>query len=352
MKKTLFAVLALAAVVACNKTETLESTDKFAIGFDEAFVNNSTKSIVDPSTKASDLTSFTVYGFMTDYTGVVFNGTEVSKTIQNGDLSSDWKYNGTQYWVPGKDYYFSAIAGEDWSLTEAATTDAKLGVGTVTFENKNGQNDLLYSTAKVTTESTITAAPQAVAFTFNHLLSKVKFAFTNGFEAENMYIEVSNVKMTVPSKASINLAKADWLTTNYWMLDTPETNKLILDFGVIGTQEGVPTKVNNKSGEVESYAERLTIPTDARTYDISFTAKLYQGDVLAGEYQHFASIEGIQLKLGHAYKFTATLNGQNINPDQQMYPIEFTVSETGVNGWAQEETYNGNQIDTNTPSNN
>lgn len=352
MKKTFIAVLALAAAVACNKFETIESAGSYAIGFDGAFVNNSTKSVEDPSTKTSDLSSFTVYGFMTDYTGVVFDGTEVSKSIQNNDLTSDWKYTGTQYWVPGKDYYFSALAGNDWSLKTPATTDAVNGVGTVDFENKDGKNDLLYSTAKVTTDAQISSKPAAVEFTFNHLLSKVKFAFSNGFEAENMYVEISDVKMVVPSKASINLATTDWKTNNRWVLDTPETNYITLDFGVVGTTDGVPAKVNNKSGYVDSYAERLTIPTDARTYQISFTTKLYQGQVLAGEYKHVASIENIQFKLGHAYKFTAILNGQNINPDQQMYPIEFTVSETGINGWSQGETYDGGQIDTNTPSNN
>lgn len=351
MKKSFIAVLALAAVVACNKTDIVEQAVPFSIGFDNSFVDNATKSVVDPSTTTNSLNEFTVYGFMTDYTGVVFDGTTVSKAITNTDLTSAWKYNGTQYWVPGKDYYFAAIAGSDWTLTPA-TNDAVYGVGTIAFENKTGENDLLYAAEDITTPEEITDAPAPVSFTFNHLLSKVKFAFTNGFEAANMYLAVSDVKMTVPSKASINLAQEDWWSTNKWVLDDPETNTIDLDFGVIGTDLKDPAKVNNGSGEVDSYYERLTIPTDARTYQISFTATLYQGKVQAGTYTHTASIEGIELKMGHAYKFTAELNGANINPEQQMYPIEFTVSDTGINGWEQGKTYDGGQIDTQIGSNN
>ena len=49
MKKTLFAVLALAAVAACNKAEVVEQSAELAIGFDSPFIEN--------STKATDLTT-------------------------------------------------------------------------------------------------------------------------------------------------------------------------------------------------------------------------------------------------------------------------------------------------------
>ena len=54
MKKTLFAILALAAV-ACNKADVIDSNPGEAIQFGNAFVDNATK--VDPSYSANDIES-------------------------------------------------------------------------------------------------------------------------------------------------------------------------------------------------------------------------------------------------------------------------------------------------------
>ena len=65
MKKTLFAALALVAMASCSNEEVLEVAQKEAIGFENAFVNNSTRSVVDPSKTATDFHSaFKVFAFV------------------------------------------------------------------------------------------------------------------------------------------------------------------------------------------------------------------------------------------------------------------------------------------------
>ena len=65
MKKTLFAALALAFVASCSNEEVVEMAQKEAIGFDDAFINNSTRSTIDPSyTETNMFVDFGVYGFV------------------------------------------------------------------------------------------------------------------------------------------------------------------------------------------------------------------------------------------------------------------------------------------------
>ena len=100
MKKIILAALAVAAFAACSKTEVVGVTESNAIAFDNAFVDNATKSVNDPSFTNDNLfTDFAVYGFVES--AVLFNGTKVSKDITNDKLSSAWKYEDTQYWIAG-----------------------------------------------------------------------------------------------------------------------------------------------------------------------------------------------------------------------------------------------------------
>ena len=121
MKKIFIAALAIAALAACNKTEVVGVTESNAIAFDNAFVDNATKSVNDPSFTNSNLfTDFAVYGFVEG--AVLFDGTKVSKGITNDKLQSAWKYEGTQYWIAGAQYNFNAVApmtAGGWTKTAA-----------------------------------------------------------------------------------------------------------------------------------------------------------------------------------------------------------------------------------------
>lgn len=75
------------------------------------------------------------------------------------------------------------------------------------------------------------------------------------------------------------------------------------------------------------------IPTaSTESYNVTFKVELLSGTVPMGTYNHTATIEGVELKLGYCYDFAAELNAENIvvdpdDPDAQLKPIEFTVNE-------------------------
>ena len=321
MKKIFVAVLAMAGVVACNTAEVVDLPQNPAIRFENAFVQNATRAdeALDPSTTTESLTAFDVWGFMDEPSGVVFEGEDV--TGSKGNFS----YVNTQYWAPGHTYYFAALApmnSANWSLNTAKADTT--GAGVVTFTNISGTEDLLYSAVSVAAPASITAAPEAVKFTFSHLLSKVKFTFVNGFTNDNAYIDVKNVTMTAPQTATATLT-GNWWEANPW---AGHAGELTLAFG--------DACAKTAAGQTQVAAdERLTIPAGAeQKYTVTFEVALYMGDVVAYSGTKTATIEGVALEIGKAYNFTATLNASNITKDgQELYPIVFDVEE--VKNWVE-----------------
>lgn len=324
MKKLLVSVLAIAGLVACTQETTLVQKGNAPMEFGGAFVENATRAnaAVDPSTTTESITGFDVWGFMDQPSGKVFEGEDV--TGETGNFT----YLNTQYWLPGHDYYFAALApmnSANWKLnTENANT---YGAGIVDFHNVDGTEDLLYAAKMVSTKGLeVGETPGVVMLQFNHLLSKVKFTFTNGFDNANAYIDVKEVTMEVPAKASINLAQQDWWSTNQWALVEGEKTTLAFGDACAKTAMGVKQETAN---------ERLTIPAGAdQEYKVTFKVQLYFGDVAAfEEVQTLESVvEGVALEMGKAYNFTAEINATNISEDgKELLPIVFDVQE--VKDW-------------------
>ena len=325
MKKLFISVLAIAGLVACTQEQTLVQQGPAPMEFGGAFVKNATRAnaAVDPSTTTESITGFDVWGFMDEPKGVVFEGEDV--TGEKGNFT----YVNTQYWLPGHDYYFAALApmnSANWTLnTEAANT---FGAGIVDFHNVDGTEDLLYAAKMVSTKGLeVGQAPEdgVVKLQFSHLLSKVKFTFTNGFDNANAYIDVKEVTMEVPAFASINLAQEDWWSTNQWALAEGKTT---LAFGDACAKTAMGVKQ-------ETANERLTIPAGAdQEYKVTFKVQLYFGDVAAFEnVQTLESVvKGVALEMGKAYNFTAEINASNISEDgKELLPIVFDVEE--VKDW-------------------
>ena len=324
MKKLLVSVLAIAGLVACTQETTLVQKGNAPMEFGAAFVENATRAnaAVDPSTTTESITGFDVWGFMDQPSGKVFEGEDV--TGEKGNFT----YVNTQYWLPGHDYYFAALApmnSANWKLnTEAANT---FGAGIVDFHNVDGTEDLLYAAEMVSTKGLpVGETPGVVELQFSHLLSKVKFSFTNGFDNENAYIDVKEVTMEVPAFASINLAQADWWSTNQWALVKDQYTTLQFGDACAKTAMGVKQETAN---------ERLTIPAGAdQEYKVTFKVQLYFGDVAAfAEVQTLESVvKGVALEMGKAYNFTAEINSSNISEDgKELLPIVFDVEE--VKDW-------------------
>ena len=330
MKKLLVSVLAIAGLVACTQETTLVQKGNAPMEFGAAFVDNATRAdeAADPSITTATIEGFNVWGFMDSPAGKVFEGEDVTGSQGN------FTYVNTQYWIPNHDYYFAALApmdSDNWELnTEAANT---YGAGVISFDNKKaeGGEDLLYAAKMLSTKDLEAGeAPEGgvVKLQFNHMLSKVKFTFTNGFDNENAKIDVKNVAMEVPAKASIKVAQQDWWSTNQWVL--VEGEKTTLAFGDACANTGIGDKQ-------ETAKERLTIPADAtQEYTVTFDVVLYQGTVEAYKGTKTVTIENVALEIGKAYNFKAELNASNIMADgTELLPIVFDVEE--VKDWVTAE---------------
>lgn len=329
MKKTFLAIALAATMISCSKDEVV-SKHQEAIGFDKTFVNNSTRSVSDPSFSSAEggnmFDDFAVFGFVEG--AVLFDGTQVSKDIENTDLTkTDWKYAGTQYWIAGANYNFNAVApmtDGGWTKTEA-TKDAT----TLSFTN-NGTTDLLYAYA---TQQGAVSNNAAVAFTFRHVLSKVKFSFENAYNATNATIKVKDIQITNPHKTGnvvLNGSSTAWS-------DNATADDFTLDFGMATDDEATDDAKENVEvayayGETyESQKELLLIPSASEfEYNVTFKVDLLISGTSVKEYTHTASVNFTPVA-GQSYDIKAVINAKNIDPNNEQEPIEFTVNT--LPGW-------------------
>ena len=313
MKKHLLFALAAFGMVACMQDEVV-TVQQDAISFKGAFVEKATRAAFDPSTTENTIADFNVWGFMDEVAGEVFNGDKVTR------VGNAWTYDNTQYWAPKHTYYFAAVSPADsrnWSLD---TSDAnEYGPGVISFTNIDGSEDLLYTATSVETpayDDLKADGMEAVDLTFNHLLSKVKFTFTNGFATPNTSIEIADVQMTVPEKGTIDLAVENWWDNNGWQ---PE-GTLSLAFGGAGKLAAGQTS--------ECGRACLTIPvSNEHEYTVTFVVVLYIGEREALTTVKSATFTGVALKMGKSYNFKAEINPENL----ELPAIEFDVVE--VKDW-------------------
>ena len=313
MKKQLAIVCAALGMVACMQDE-IVTVQQNAIEFKSAHVDNATRAAADPSTTVETIDDFNVWGFMDQPSGYIFTGDKVQR------VGEAWTYANTQYWAPDHTYYFAAVSPAEEKNWELNTTDANtFGPGILTFTNKDGDEDLLYAAASVKTpryDDLQKDGMEAVKLQFNHLLSKVKFTFANGFTTQNASVEVKNIKMTAPEKGTIALNVENWWDNDDWTVE--------------GTKELAFGDVRKLSaGEKdECTQERLTLPVNKEyEYTVTFDVVLYTGELVALETTKTTTISGTALEMGKAYNFAAEINPENLH----LPSIEFEVVE--VKDW-------------------
>ena len=329
MKKIFIAVLAVAAMASCATDEIVNAPKGAAIGFDETFVDN--------AVRANDITSanisnFSVYGSVVKggQQGLIFNNQLVEKD------GTAYTYSPKQYWIAAANYYFVAIApySEVWAYAPA---DNLAQNGTITFNNganevdgiegANANVDLLYAyQAPDTTPEKITSQPDAVAFTFKHLLSRVKFTFINKFNAgSNIELVVSGVKVNnVHQSGTLNVTSG---TVGTWNVTGVATAPFVFgNVNATASQAADATKIadNNGSASTEYF---YFIPAKA-TYEVEFDVNLWQAGVSVDTYHHTVNVPA-DLAMGHSYNIVAELTPGNVldDPNNAVYPIEFTVTE-------------------------
>lgn len=315
MKKILLSVLAVAAMVACSKEYTVVAPqNNDAIGFNTH---------VDKATRvATDITSANIQDFGV-YASVTNTVNESARILTNETVTrngNDWSYANTQYWVPGNIYNFVAIApkiGAQWSYSTGNLAQN----GEITFNNEAAlaEQDLLFAARTNVAAGTL----EKVGLTFNHLLSRVAFKFTNGFvAASNMTLEVYGVKIeNAVSKATVKVAEgavAEWAQVGNTTFERTfdKQNAEATDAAILAAGAAFAT-------------EHFYLIPIAQEYTITFVVDLYQSGVKVGTYNHTINTP-INLAKGGNYSISATLN-QNNTGETAFEAIEFTVE--GVNEW-------------------
>lgn len=328
MKKLLFAAAAIVAMASCATDDVVSRPAGAAIEFNDAFVENSTRAA---DIDAENLTNFGVYGSVVNSSnqqGMIFANQVVTKT------ASGYTYTPAQYWIAGAKYDFVAFvpyqSGADATWTYAPAVGTAAENGTITFDNaKAGANqDFLFAATSCETPASIITAPAPVAFTFNHMLSRVKLSFTNGFQSNgNIKLVVKNVHITnTAAVGTLSVAKAESATAAAVAADwttVATNNNLDVTFGDVATAAQL---AETGSGSTTHF---YVIPAE-REYNITFDVDLYQAGVHLDTYHRSAKVT-VDFTRGMSYDLKATLNQTNTSDEGQLYPIEFTV--TGVEKW-------------------
>ena len=326
MKKTILAVLALASVVACNKSEVLEVAPQKAISFGNPFVENATKAI-DPSLTHGDngtFTTFNVYGTLSNGTATtnIFNGVAVNKTTTETDAiggGEAWYYSASnvQYWIPGNTYKFVALANGTVTESDANGMPVKISY------TADGTQDLLYTKTAETESPDQSGFDGTVKFTFDHLLSKVVFKFTNNYAADASFvIKVTDIAIKNAAASGVyTVAGGAWDkagSKEFTFGNAPTT----------ATAAGAEADYIASEKSLNSNFERLLVPGEYSELQIAFKAEVYlkQGDkytlidtkdyTQAGKY--LVPADDITIEAGKAYSF-------NVEIGDELQPIKFGV---------------------------
>lgn len=353
MKKTLYITLASIALLSCSQDETVATMDRVAIEFDKVFVENSTSSRAATDITLDNLYNFSVYGSVVkgDQEGNIFNEQKVEKT------AGGYTYSPAQYWIPSASYHFTAIAPHDghWTYACKPGTESTYGTkqaqyGTITFDNgsADAEQDLLWAYQTAETVASISESPEAVNFSFQHMLSRAKFTFKNGFaEGSNISLKIKDVTITNAHKVGTIELNGNNLPVVWTVAEgTAEApNTFEKNFGDANGKPVADYYGPQTSANTDHY---YLIPVEDASYTIEFSVDLYQAGVLLQEnIAKTAQITSLDMKRGYSYEFKAELNASNTSNDGALEAIEFNV--TGVQGWT-EASIDAN-ITTQTPSN-
>lgn len=324
MKRLVMCGVVALALAGCTQSEVLNISSDRAIGFD-AYTGKGTRVVNDITGEgsASGFNKFIVYGSYaaSGQNTTVFNGVEVS-------YSSSWTYTNEQYWQTG-DYKFAAYSDGNGALSGGPTASYTHDDGLQIENYVVGEKDLIFATIEKQGVDKSTYDGTPVNLTFSHLLSKVKFTFTETF-ADNLTVEVSNLKI-VNSKTK-GTYKYD--TDAYkWKIGTDTkdiTYKTPVVVSASYTKEECYVLPQSTNGLTASFTVTVKDALDAVVMSKDFTGKdavsLYVANVSAWQN-------------GYAYNYTAELTPAVIDPDAK--PIQFTAT---ADTWTENNSGSGTPI--------
>ena len=263
-----------------------------AIQFGGPFVENATRAAVDPSYNATNLTAFNVYGTVSGGEGLVaiYSGDNVEgrvgSTIVDGKETQIWHCDVKQYWIKDAVYNFAALVNATNDITYVEYLPTMVNGFTA-----DGNTDLLY--ARSTEDIVGLASGNApVNFTFDHLLSKVKFTVVNDSkEAAEYSFKVNGITITGNKTGNVTLATKAWDTLS--------------NSGAYNVAEIVVDKNTADAGE-ECAQELLLIPGE---FTIAFNVDIYIGTTKLGSqaYPIAPATYKYTLTAGYSYNFVVNV---------------------------------------------
>ena len=315
--------VAVAALSSCSQSEILEVAEGRAIGF-SSFVNNNTRAAITEIAGTDDLTEYYVYGYHSDNIPV-FENVEVT-----GDGT---EY--TAYWEQEKTYNFAAYSDGNSKIDSDisfSSTEDKLTISNYTPDNSK---DLVAAIAEELTCSDPSTQGK-VALTFKHLLSQVKFTFTNT-DSRSYTMKISDIQIA----NAIKTAKVEFRGTG---------STAVPVWSGSPTGSGVPAyefdDLNDIAVDGTHETECLVIPQSNENLQVTFTATFWdnasseENPIRTGKFvaslKYTGSTSGTTANkwtAGFRYNYTAEVNADDIKDDQNqetLCPIKFNAT---VSGW-------------------
>lgn len=326
MKRLVMCGVVALALAGCTQSEVLNISSDRAIGFD-AYTGKGTRVVSDITGEGSSsgFNKFIVYGSYANSEGqktVVFNGVEVSYTTSGTE--SSWTYANEQYWQNG-DYKFVAYSDGNGALSGEPTASYTHDDGLQIQNYVVGEKDLIFATIEKlgVDKSTYNGTP--VNLKFSHLLSKVKFTFTNTF-ADNLKVEVSGLQID-NSNTKGNYSGTAWTDLSANTTPIIYDNKDVNADDYTHTQEECYVLPQSTTGLTASFTVTVKDALDAVVMSKNFT-----GDAAVS----LNVTNATEWLNGFAYNYTAELTPAVIDPNAK--PIQFTAT---ADTWKENENGDG-----------
>ena len=317
MKKVIFALAAVVALAACSNEQTVSFDKGEAIGFD-TFIENSTRAAYDGSYTNATLASFQVYGTVTgtgegEQTANIFDGVVVTKG-EEGVGTNGWAYDVLykQYWIPGNNYAFFAIAdGNVANTTEVVKNDVNMPTS-IKLYDASQQCDILTADASVENYEKTTNGTN-VPFTFKHIMSKAKFTFKNTIAVDTGYsYKVTNVEiLNAPMAGVYTITDGDsgvWAFVDADQDGNNDTYTLafgdVVANGKASEFEAAYNLAYNTSAE--SNYDRLLVPGQ-QLLEVQFDYQLFKDGNLVDTQVNVETSANVTLVSGNAYNFVVAL---------------------------------------------
>lgn len=365
--KKIFLIAAVAAIVACSKTDNFKETEEAPIDFTEVYIEKSTKApYASLANLQSDTRGFGVFGAKTKNNNVETvigkSTTEVNGGAQVTYSNSKWTYSPKRYWDKGASKYeFYAYAPYN-----ASTGESTRLLGTVSWDNTKAENgfsisgfkqnttvaDMVDILADLSSQKNVTTFQNTVNFSFKHILSNINFymAVSPDLKADE------NLNPVSVNSFSIGAVKMDgsyaYATSAYaWTVPansatatfnaTQENNKVFAQRALKATSDTNPASLQSSQigdptavpGLTNLLFVPQTLPTDTKyqvTIEYMIADETFNTTIDLNDFAKANNANDKTTVWAPGYQYTYILK---IGPT----PIEFGVTEIG--SWGDGGTY-------------